>query len=410
VPLPRALPQQITPVRKRSVEQQKDLVMDAKVANEGNGWAGSGGNPWHLDDDTESILFLTNESDEPTRMGFSVTANDVQYYLTKLRLNPHETRVIDLRKLRDAQTADFRGNRVPAAATDGSVHWIRLDPVPVMGRLMVIHRQQGMASNYDCCTCPCPPTSSPTLEMSPSSVTLLVGTGTGGQFLGNDVTIDCNGDHFYDDVTDSSTWTSSVRSVATVSNTSPKGLVTAVGGGSTNIAASYPGTPCVRKLVGCACTQVPAAGQAPANVQVPTYVSVKGTPATGPFTCSGGFNTRYLQTYYQVLDSSKAPIQSSGMSVQEQLSWTSSTCATSDGCGQKPTASTWTTDSTGTITQPDTILNCSSTCTHGGSCSEDWQQTFSVNGYPVGIVNGSTTGSVNCIATSCTSTPQGTTH
>ena len=117
------------------------------VQNEGNGWAGSGANPWHLDDDTESILFLTNESDQPVRIGFAVTASaSPTYYLTSLKLNPHETRAIDLRKLRDAQKPDFMQNTIPAAATDGSVTWLRADNVPVMGRLMLIHRQQGMAS------------------------------------------------------------------------------------------------------------------------------------------------------------------------------------------------------------------------------------------------------------------------
>ena len=69
-------------------------------------------NPWHLDDDTESILFLTNESDKPARIAFSVTANDVHYFLTQLRLAPHETCVIDLRKLRDAQMPDYKNNRI----------------------------------------------------------------------------------------------------------------------------------------------------------------------------------------------------------------------------------------------------------------------------------------------------------
>ena len=59
-----------------------------------------------------------------------------------LQLNPHETRVIDLRKLRDAQQPDLRGNTVPASASDGSVIWVRADNLPVMGRLMLIHRQQ----------------------------------------------------------------------------------------------------------------------------------------------------------------------------------------------------------------------------------------------------------------------------
>ncbi len=34
--------------------------------------------------------------------------------------------------------------------------WIRLDDVPVRGRLVVMQRHKGVASNYDCNTCPCP--------------------------------------------------------------------------------------------------------------------------------------------------------------------------------------------------------------------------------------------------------------
>ena len=54
-----------------------------------------------------------------------------------MQLNAHETRAIDLRKLRDAQQPDCKNNKIPAAAADGSVTWVRLDNVPVMGRLMV---------------------------------------------------------------------------------------------------------------------------------------------------------------------------------------------------------------------------------------------------------------------------------
>ena len=58
-----------------SVESKGNLVVDSRAQNEGNGWAGSGANPWHLDNDTESILFLTNESDQAARVAFKVSAN-----------------------------------------------------------------------------------------------------------------------------------------------------------------------------------------------------------------------------------------------------------------------------------------------------------------------------------------------
>ncbi len=139
-----------------SVEEQKDLVVDSKLQDEGWGWAGSGANPWHLDDETDSIVFLTNAGDKDVPIGFEVTANNSHYYLTKLRLAPHETRAINLRELRDSRRPDFKRNTIPAAATDGSVSWIRLDDVPVTGRVVMVQRHGGVASNYDCCTCLCP--------------------------------------------------------------------------------------------------------------------------------------------------------------------------------------------------------------------------------------------------------------
>jgi hypothetical protein len=129
-----------------SVDHRQDLVVDAPVENEGDGWAGSGANPWHLDKNTEAILFLADESDEPARIGFSVGANGVGYFLTSLELAPHETRAINLRALRDAQIPDFKGNRIPADAADGGVNWIRLDNVPVSGPLAIINRRGGRAS------------------------------------------------------------------------------------------------------------------------------------------------------------------------------------------------------------------------------------------------------------------------
>lgn len=155
-----------------SVEAKGDLVIDSRLANERDGWVGSGAHPWHLDEETESILFLTNMSEKSARIGFDMVAGGVHYYLTRLKLNPHETRAIDLRKVRDEQKPDLKGNKVPAGATDGSVVWIRLDHVPVMGRLVVLQRHKKMASSYDCYICDCDPDFIK-LDVVPSSWTLL---------------------------------------------------------------------------------------------------------------------------------------------------------------------------------------------------------------------------------------------
>jgi hypothetical protein len=221
-----------------SVESKGDLVIDSRLANEGDGWAGSGAHPWHLDDQTESVLFLTNMGDKDAEIGFRVQAEGVPYYLIDLSLKPHETKTIDLRKLRDAQKPDFQGNKIPAGATDGSVLWIRLQDVPVMGRLVVMQRHKGLASNYDCQYCICPP-SIDSLSVSPSSYGLLpVQT---HPYTSRATYKDCNGSSTYYDRTSNSTWSSNNTPVATVNDSAPKGLVTAVAGGSASIGATYVG-------------------------------------------------------------------------------------------------------------------------------------------------------------------------
>ena len=46
-----------------SVESEGNLVVDSHVQNEGNGWAGSGAHPWHLDDDNAFTRYLKEEGE-----------------------------------------------------------------------------------------------------------------------------------------------------------------------------------------------------------------------------------------------------------------------------------------------------------------------------------------------------------
>jgi hypothetical protein len=150
-------------------------VNDTKTFNEGDGWAGLGANPLHVDKNTQSILFLSDEGDKPARIGFSVTAGGAHYYLTELSLAPGETRAIDIRQLRDAGVADFKGHRIPADPSDGAVNWIRLDNVPVSGRVLVVRRGQGMASSFDCCVCFCPDSYAGGLNVAPGQLAMVAG-------------------------------------------------------------------------------------------------------------------------------------------------------------------------------------------------------------------------------------------
>jgi hypothetical protein len=256
-----------------SVEQRGDLVIDSRLANEGDGWAGSGGHPWHLDDETESILFLTNMGDRECPIGFRMQAGGVHYFLTDLTLKPHETRVIDLRKLRDAQEPDADGHTIPPGASDGTVLWIRLDDVPVMGRLVVLQRHRGMASNYDCGTCSCPAcylwvdTLPDAVDMVPQMTKQLTAR---AYFL------DCNSTMFWTPATGGSFWESDWPSVATVNNHGSKGLVTANSPGDTGIYATYSARWC-DDIPPCGCYYVPDTDSSAVSVQNPTITATRQT-------------------------------------------------------------------------------------------------------------------------------------
>ncbi len=218
-----------------SVDENQDLVVDAHTANELDGWAGSGANPWHVDSQTDSVLFLTDEGDQPARIGLDVTASGAHYYLIRFKLAAHETRAIDFRALRDSQVPDFKGNRIPAGASDGSVNWVRLDDAPVEGRMMVIQKQQGMAESYDCASCPCPAGFS-ALNAMPDLFSLP--PGYYDDIFDTGLFSDCNGYQFYVDVTYSATFGSSNTSVIKM-DSSVHNRADALAPGSATITGSF---------------------------------------------------------------------------------------------------------------------------------------------------------------------------
>jgi hypothetical protein len=373
-----------------SVEEESDLVIDARPMNEGDGWAGSGANPWHLDGKTESVQFLTNMGDKPVRIGFQATANGVHNYLTRLSLAPHETRAISLRKLRDTQQADFKGDKIDASATDGSINWVRLDDVPVMGRLLVIQRQKGVASSYDCCTCPCP-ASYNAFTMSPStSFDMLPSTTMDCTCL--ETLMNCNNVPSYYYETDWATWASTNTSVAYMDST-VSNRVHAQSGGSATISAKMTAYTYYFDGKTCATHTVNAGTSSLCNVRIP-YMLQGGNPATQTV-CSG--KSCQLAITYQVLDVNGIAIHVQGMSVAEASGFASGSVCT----GNYNDAGKWTTDSTGTMTSPDYWWWC---CTNG-TCSFEFTQTFTVSGYDIPVIkyNGYT-GSHNIVTIQCSST------
>ncbi len=338
-----------------------------------------------MDASTDSVLFLTNESNQPARVGLSITAESVHYYLTSLELAPYETRAIDIRQLRDAQVADFKGDKIPLNATDSSVNWVRIDDVPMCGRLMVIRKGQGVVTSYDCPTCMCPLSAEGLIVSPANSFEVLPGQTWDCTATLNSA--DCNGNQYYTDVTAEATWDSSDTSVGTVNS---YGVVTAIASGSTNITAWYTAdawwyNPNVGE---CESNSCPYSSTTTCNVQVPTSLKYINTVSQQPISsCTVTINGQNYpgagwqrEITWQVLDQNGNPILQSGLQPSDSLANAggTNTCAFPATGGKTGTGVT---DSSGEF--PDTYSICSTACVNGGNCQSTEDQSWKVSGIPL---------------------------
>jgi hypothetical protein len=120
----------------------------------------------------------------------------------------------------------------------------------------------------------------------------------------------------------------------------------------------------------------------------------------GQYTCSGsGYAPTTLGQYvtYRVLDVNGNSIPEAGLVIAESISNVSGTCS-----GSVVDSSTAVTDASGTMIGGDNIYGC---CLTGSTCGKSWNQRWTVNGYPVLVTTGLTsgvTGSHNVIQVTCT--------
>jgi hypothetical protein len=214
----------------------------------------------------------------------------------------------------------------------------------------------------------------------------------------------CTGQVYF--FTTTSSWSSSNTSILTVNNTTQKGVVTGVSPGTANVTAVFP---LVVVYTGTICGGNPCPTSTPApvgsvTVQRPGFVELASDISARDLCSNLGFPGNTFNTYirkikYRVLDTARNPISKSGLTISETLT------VTNNGCGSGPSPGSWTTDSSGTMTQPDFIFNCSLTCYYGGNCTEAWDQYFRVLGFLVQVRSGTTEGSHNAVSVNCTGYP-----
>jgi hypothetical protein len=156
-----------------SSDNRTGLTYDVPLRDSGKVRNLTGSYPWRIDDDYSTVVSITNAGTQPARFQVEIRYPGGPYSIKPRQLEPGQTAVFDLRKMRDEEAPDRTGKAL--AVNRGQFHWsVVATPgeAHLIGRAEVISRSARVASSYSCPTC-CPD-SGPFGGFDPSSYTLAI--------------------------------------------------------------------------------------------------------------------------------------------------------------------------------------------------------------------------------------------
>lgn len=117
----------------------------------------TGGYPWKIEDGTTTLAYIKNVTDEPQKYVLSILFEGGAYTTGLNTVEPGQTRVIDVRALRDGQIPNEQGVKIPPAATRGQIQWSIKGPknLVMVGRSEQVDAARGISTSYACQNC-CP--------------------------------------------------------------------------------------------------------------------------------------------------------------------------------------------------------------------------------------------------------------
>jgi len=340
------------------------------------------GGMWEYDTYHSSIMTAGNGGTKPMRAALTIFYNQgAEKYELEQTLKPDEQMWVDVGKLIREQIPDKNGKTLPFDLTMGSYEFRDLTDT-IVGSLFegkVIYDKTYGHVAYGCAFC-CGHVN-PQLTFNPLGIVFSGGSQNGVQAVNA-----CNGGR--DDISANfyGRWGTANTAIATVDN---YGYHNGMGVGSTT---SQTNGTFVTEINQTHCPIVSASPSGGDNVQKPYFLKVVSVTTDTTVCLNNGCETHVK---YRVVDVNGTPINIPGMTVAETVTVVSNTCNT-----VIQDAATWSTDPTGTMTQPDIIRYC---CGPGESCRTVTNQTFTVNGTPVYLLNadGITSGSHNVITNTC---------
>jgi hypothetical protein len=162
------------------IQDETGLSYDTPLRDTGPVRAMTGSYPWKIANDFTTIIYITNVSDQEAEFTGEINYRGGRVIVAPRELQPGETSVFDMRKLR-GETKDSNGHHVSRTATFGQFKWsvrgVTNGKHLLIGRAEMVSRSQLISTSYSC-TDPCPPWYGATLTPVPLPTVFLNATGS----------------------------------------------------------------------------------------------------------------------------------------------------------------------------------------------------------------------------------------
>jgi hypothetical protein len=220
-------------------------VFEPPVKDTGSWMNRSGIYPISLAGDERSVVHVKNTSAEVALFTVHLDFDGGSYALEVQNLEPYQERAFDIRALRDLETPDCTGRRIPKDVMNGRVSWSEFNRKPCIGRVEQYSASNGVSGSFSCGDpCRCGPNAA-NHWMTPSSGAGKVGDVTFMSFFMTTQDFDCYGSTEMGpyDITNAYTtgWTSSNAAIAKigpyVSGSGKK--ITCMGPGRATVTANH---------------------------------------------------------------------------------------------------------------------------------------------------------------------------
>lgn len=113
----------------------------------------TGSYPWTISQTSSPLVFIKNTTNEVQEFYWEIKVEDVAYAARPVKLGPGETKVIDIKRLRDEQVPDAFGAKISQGASNGTLRWSRRGQGNhgIIGRIEQADVNNGLVSGFHQC-------------------------------------------------------------------------------------------------------------------------------------------------------------------------------------------------------------------------------------------------------------------